>query len=203
MIELLRRMQSKIQNILCRGLVLLVSNEKPHQELQTSLLAGEVRSGIERLEEYGFTSYPFQDAESFAVFLGGNRDNGVIINVADVRYRPRDLKAGEIKFYNFKGTYIHFDESGSINVFSPKDINLNIQNEMNIEVKNKTNFDSPKITINATSEVSLNSPNINITGNINLKGKLTATGDVVAGGISLINHTHTSSKEGTPTTPPL
>lgn len=45
--------------------------------------------------------------------------------------------------------------------------------------------------------------NLSITGNLNVTGTITADVDVIGGGISLKNHTHTSSTSGTPTSPPI
>ena len=45
--------------------------------------------------------------------------------------------------------------------------------------------------------------NVSVTGNISVTGGITTTADVVAGGKSLMSHTHTSMTPGTPTSAPL
>ncbi|NIH12528.1 MAG: phage baseplate assembly protein V, partial [Serratia symbiotica] len=66
------------------------------QQVDISLVAGETKNGMEYLEPYGFTSTAHAGAEGVALFLGGDRSHGVVINVADRRYRLKSLKSGEV-----------------------------------------------------------------------------------------------------------
>ena len=43
------------------------------------LLAGEKRRGIEVMQQFGFSSRPKGDVDGIALFVGGSRNNGVII----------------------------------------------------------------------------------------------------------------------------
>ena len=45
-------------------------------------------------------------------------------------------------------------------------------------------------SITAANQIDIDCPTINIKGNVNIDGKVTSTGDMVAGGISQINHKH-------------
>jgi Phage protein Gp138 N-terminal domain len=65
-------------------------------------------------------------------------------------------------------------------------------------------FSSAGITIVSPSAITLQAPTINLQGAVSqTNGTMTAQTDVVANGISLHNHTHTSEAEGDPTSPPL
>lgn len=44
---------------------------------------------------------------------------------------------------------------------------------------------------------------VTVSGNMNLEGQIDASSDVVAGGISLVNHKHQEQGDGSPTSPPL
>lgn len=44
---------------------------------------------------------------------------------------------------------------------------------------------------------------VTVSGNMNLEGQIDASSDVVAGGISLMNHKHQERGDGSPTSPPL
>ena len=44
---------------------------------------------------------------------------------------------------------------------------------------------------------------VTVSGNMNLEGQIDASSDVVAGGISLMNHQHKEQGDGSPTSPPL
>lgn len=58
----------------------------------------EVRDDLDRLQEFGFASMPEEGAEALIVFVGGNRDHGVIVATGDKRSRPA-LDAGETAIY--------------------------------------------------------------------------------------------------------
>ena len=45
-------------------------------------------------------------------------------------------------------------------------------------------------SITAANQIDIDCPTINIKGNVNIDGKVTSTGDMVAGKISQINHKH-------------
>lgn len=73
---------------------------------------------------------------------------------------------------------------------------------------------APNITSDASENFTVNSPTITLNGNLQqgngattypatLQGPITVINDVVAGGISVINHEHTSESPGTPTSPPI
>ena len=50
--------------------------------------------------------------------------------------------------------------------------------------------------IQASGEINITCPTTNINGNLNIKGSVTSTGDMVAGGISQINHKHGNVQSG-------
>lgn len=100
-----------------------------------------------------------------------------------------------------------------------------------ITVPNAVMINCTTATVNASSSVTLDTPKTDITGvlnvtglitgkgglavsggggaavtvsgNMNLEGQIDATSDVVAGGISLMNHQHKEQGDGSPTSPPL
>lgn len=103
MLEQIKRallpLQTKIQMMIGRCILSAVDNSEGYQNLTVTGYSGEVISEINRAEEYGFTTYPFKDAEAVALFVQGNRDQGVVIKVADREYRPLDLQEGEVCIY--------------------------------------------------------------------------------------------------------
>jgi len=88
--------QKQIQDLLSRGFVKLSNRASKMRELQAEFLAGEVRDELEHIEPYGFSSEPKTDgkAEAFAMFLDGNRSNGIVFCVADRRYRLTNMESG-------------------------------------------------------------------------------------------------------------
>lgn len=109
----------RVANLVGRGVVTSTDDSTKIQLSQVSLLDGEVRDEIENFQAYGFTSNPRDGAEAVVVFVGGRRDHGLAIQVADRRYRIRNLESGEVAVYNDTGAKIVLRASGDIEI-TPK-----------------------------------------------------------------------------------
>ena len=153
---------SNLKNILVRGTLSLVDGLKKLQELQVKLLAGELKDGMEHFEAYGFTSSP----EVLAGFFGGDRSHGVVICVADRRFRLQGLESGEVAMYTDEGDKLHF-KRGRV-----------------IEIETMT------LKVKAATAVEFDTPEIRTTG------KIVSAGDQVAAGISQVGHGHTEVMKG-------
>lgn len=157
---------SLLNSMLVRGTVVLANAASKMQALQMRLTAGEVKDGLEHFEPYGFTSSPHPGAEGITAFLGGDRSHGIVLVVADRRYRIKDLKAGEIAISTDEGDKIHFKRGRIIDVETET---------LNIKATTGVNFDTPQIT---------------------QTGTIVSQGDQVAGGISQIEHLHGAVQVG-------
>ena len=69
------------------------------QAVQVDGLRGETLEGVERFQEYGFTSHPHPDAEVLLLAVGGMRQHSIAAAVADRRYRLRQLAQGEVAMF--------------------------------------------------------------------------------------------------------
>lgn len=109
----------RVAMMVARGVLKRVTDTGRLQVLQLSLMADEAKDGVERFQEYGFTSYPKQGAEAVVLFAAGNRDHGLVIAVDDRRYRLKPLAQGEVALYDDQGQKIvlHRDR---IEVTAPK-----------------------------------------------------------------------------------
>lgn len=152
-----------LRNFLARGVVALVQAGSKLQGLQMRLTAGEVKDGMEHFEPYGFTSNPQPGAEGLAAFLNGDRSHGVVICVADRRFRLTGLQSGEVALYTDEGDLLHF-KRGRV-----------------IEVETMT------LKIKAGDAVEFDTPIIRTTGRIE------SAGDQVAAGVSTELHVHEGS----------
>ena len=81
----------RIRLVIGRAVLAAVSDAGSRQLLQFSALKGEVKDGVERMQQYGFTSHPLPGAQVLFVCVGGNRDHPVAISVDDPRYRLAGL----------------------------------------------------------------------------------------------------------------
>ena len=82
-----------------RGILLAVNNGGKFQRLQFEVLKDDIMTDVTRLQEYGFETKPLAGAEILALFVNGNRDQGVVVCVADKRYRPNYLGDGDVCIY--------------------------------------------------------------------------------------------------------
>jgi len=97
--RLIAPIQRKIFLLLGRALLTAVNNSEGTQKIQITVLNNETITDVERMQEYGFETYPFTGAEVMTLFLNGNRDHGIAVCVHDRRYRPKDLVEGEVCVY--------------------------------------------------------------------------------------------------------
>jgi phage baseplate assembly protein V len=107
-------LRNKIFMMLARGIVKAVKNDEGTQKLQIVCLADETLGNVERLQEYGFETFPDTDAEVFAAFVNGNRETGVVLVTHDRRYRPKTLVKGEVMVYTKFSNHVHLKADGSI-----------------------------------------------------------------------------------------
>lgn len=111
--------------ILNRALLSLVDDTKSVQLLQIEILDGETKSGVERVQNYGFTSVPRAGGEVVAVFINGNRDQGLVVAVDDSRVRLKNLPEGASAMYHYSGHKIVMTDDG-IEVTGANDKPFNI-----------------------------------------------------------------------------
>lgn len=104
----------RIGNMLARGTLAAVNADSKMQGVQVRLLAGEVKDNIEHVEPYGFTSNPNSGAEAFALFFDGDRSHGVVVCLADRRYRLTGLKTGEMAIHDDQGQKVHLTREGIV-----------------------------------------------------------------------------------------
>ena len=124
---LLRPLKLRVMGMIGRGLVTLVDDSKRMQSLQFQGLGSETSDGIERFQNYGFTSVPKKPdadasgkgAECIIVAIGGDKSHEVVIVVDDRRFRfrgPDELGAveGESAMYDDLGQYVYLQRDGII-----------------------------------------------------------------------------------------
>lgn len=114
MARALAPMARRLQNFFARGTVALSDASKLMQTLQVKLLAGETLAGLEHFEPYGLTSRPKPGAEVAALFIDGDRSHGIVLVVADRRYRIKGLEEGEIALYDDQGQSIAIKREGMV-----------------------------------------------------------------------------------------
>lgn len=106
-------------------------------------------------EPYGFTSEPHVGAEAIGLALGGDRDQTLAVVVTDRRYRPTDLKDGEVCVFDDLGRKIYLSRDG-------------------IRVEGV----SSPVLVNTSASVTVDAPLTKCTGNLEVGGNIVAKGDI-------------------------
>ena len=171
-----------------RGAVETVRDSGNLQTVQITLLEDETRDRIERLQEYGFTSNPPAGSDAAVIFIGGNRDHGVIVGVDSREYRKKNLDSGEVCLYDKNGSEIYLKKTNEILVKSSLKITLE--------------------TTGATLELSATGLKITVGGvettigasGISTQGGISDSGGSMAA-IRAAHNTHTHQTTGLPPSP--
>ena len=138
-------LQKKIFLLAGRAILSAVNNSESTQKLMITVLHNETINDVERFQEYGFETYPFADAEPFAIFLNGNRDHGFVLCVHDRRYRPDDLSEGEVAIYTDEdqsaGGHRIWLKRGQIIEINCKDVTVNATGKVAINAATGADID--------------------------------------------------------------
>ncbi|ELW7373657.1 phage baseplate assembly protein [Yersinia enterocolitica] len=146
----LSQLYRQIKMILGIGRVTASSDSGSVQtvQYQTPL---EVRSDTPRLAEFGFSSGLPAGTDVVIGFLGGDRSSAVIIGSNHQSFRHVGLNSGETVIYSQWGQYVKLTDAGII-----------IEaNDQPVTVNNTT-----EVTINAAEKVRLNTPLLEVSGDI-------------------------------------
>lgn len=95
---------SRVMMMFGRGVLRGTKDDGPRQQVQVELLKGEVRDDVEHMQNYGFTSHA-TGGDCAVAFLGGNREQGIVLVVDDRRFRLA-LQPGEVAIYDDLGNKI-------------------------------------------------------------------------------------------------
>ena len=105
-------LRRRINLMISRAIITAVNDSDGLQVLQLTGLANETLDGVERVQEYGFTSHPLAGAIGVLACVAGNRDHGVVVAVDDRRYRLVGLAAGEVALHDDQGQMVIIRRNG-------------------------------------------------------------------------------------------
>ena len=109
--NLIEPVLAKIRLMVGRCVILASKYKDGELNADIELIAGEKRRGVEFMQQFGFSSRPKGDVEGIALFVGGSRDNGVVIST---RGECPDLKEGEVRVHSPFGSSITLKDDGSV-----------------------------------------------------------------------------------------
>ena len=100
-------MTSRALNMLAKAVTRKIIDTLGRQTAQVEVTKGELIDDMERMQDYGFTSNPpISGTDAIVAFLGGSREQGVIIRMENRQFRLKNLEAGEVALFDDLGNII-------------------------------------------------------------------------------------------------
>jgi phage baseplate assembly protein V len=147
----------RVRLMVGRGIIRLVDDAKKEQTVQLACLAGEVKDGLERYQEYGFTSVPHPGAEAILVSIGGNRDHAVVIATGDRRFRLKGLPGGEVSLYDDQGQRVHLRRNRAIEISGADTILADAAQSVTVNAGQRVTVNGGEtVTVNGGRSVEVN-----------------------------------------------
>lgn len=174
---IMARLWRRIQLTTSWGRVTFSDDSKTAQLLQVKLNDSETRDNTPRVAEFGFTSRPPAGSDVVVLFLGGDRSKGVVIGTAHQVSRPNGLGEGETQVYDLWGKSIYLTKEGGI-VIEAQGTPVTVNN-------------ATTVTINASDKVLLNTPLLEVSGDIKAGGEISDKVRAMSADRAIYNgHTH-------------
>lgn len=162
-------LNNALRNMIARGVLETVDDNKGVQVMGLALLAGERKSNVERFQNYGFSSVPVGESEAIVIFPGGDRSAGVIIAMDERGARMTGLAPGEVGIYSNSGNSILMRLDGTIEVTSPNKVTVLATEDVTVTAKRMQVDVEEDILVNAKTAV----VNTEETVTVNAKGDVT------------------------------
>lgn len=106
MMREIKQVKDRVMMAIARGVVRGVSDSGKRQTVQVELLKDELRDGVERMQNYGLTSHPHPGGDACVVFVGGNREQGIVVAFENRQFRIVGLQQGEVCMYDDLGNRV-------------------------------------------------------------------------------------------------
>jgi phage baseplate assembly protein V len=179
-----KQLQRKIQLLVSRAVVNIVTDSLKQQNMQINLLDGETADDVERFQNYGHTSVPPTGSEAIVLSVGGKRQHLVAVVVDSKSSRLKDLKSGDSALYHLDGHYLLLTEEQLVNL---------VCKNLHAKADEKILFETQQTQFTGNVDI--------IGGDSKASGTSTAA-DHISGDISFLNHVHYCEKCGSTTSKP-
>jgi len=98
---------SRVENLIARAIVRLVGDAGTRQSAQLEVTKGELLDDVPRMQNYGLTSVPpAGGTDAIVLFLGGDRNEGIIVAMENRQFRLKALESGEVALFDDLGNVV-------------------------------------------------------------------------------------------------
>ena len=132
MIASIQSLIERVRLIVGRCVIVASRYDSGAHVVDVELTAGEKRRGLDFVQQFGLVSRPNGEVSGVALFVGGNRANGVVVacNGEESALR-KNLKEGEVCLVAPFGQQVFLKEDGSILLKSANGI-VDVDGEMHV-----------------------------------------------------------------------
>ncbi|WP_332829271.1 phage baseplate assembly protein domain-containing protein [Escherichia coli] len=103
-----------LRNLISRAVITAVDSARKCQSVGLKMIAGDQKQHVEHLEPYGFTLSHRTVLRALLYSRRAIVSHGVVVVVADRRYRLKGLKRGEVALYDDQGQSVVLTRSGIV-----------------------------------------------------------------------------------------
>lgn len=111
----IQSIRNKIFTLIGRAILTAIDNSTKTATIQVTGLKGETITGIEYFSPYGFEGMP-TEGQAVIVFINGNRDQGIALNLHNRDERPTDLDDDEVEMWSKFDNYVKCNKNGEIEI---------------------------------------------------------------------------------------
>lgn len=170
------RLAQRILSNVLRLRITTSDDSGPMQKLQVRLNELQTVDNVPHAFHFGLSSVAPDGSDAIVMFVGGDRGNGVVLGTNHADSRPKNLVAGESAVFNQVGIKIYLSKGGLVIEGAGLPITVN---------------NAPTVTVNASTKVQLNTPELDVSGSIKAGQSISAGGDITdntsSGGKSMAN----------------
>jgi phage baseplate assembly protein V len=177
------RLARRVLLAIGRGRVATSNDSGVVQMVQTKFNDLETIDGMPRVAEFGFTSRPPDGADVLAVFIGGDRSNGVIVATNDQASRPTGLAIGETKLYSLAGQYVYLSTSGIVVEAASMPVTVNDASTVTVNAQTT-------VKVVAPTEIDLQTQLLKVSGAIQAGGDITDNSGGSGASMAAMRATH-------------
>jgi phage baseplate assembly protein V len=175
-----KAIKQAVADLVRRGRVTKVDDGSPLQKVNVDVRVGVIDTGVERYQNYGFSSVPNTADPLLGVEITCNGHRFVV--ALDSLQRPVGGEPGDVLVWHREGHFVRLTKDKVIGL-ECETMNMDFtQLNMNGNVTHNGNM-----THNGDTT---HTGNTDQTGNTTQTGTITASVDVVAAGVSVKNHPH-------------
>ena len=122
-LQAVRALSSRIATLINAGTVTAVDDSKEFQTIDAKYFDSRTGLLVKHIQSYGFSSHAHVGAQALSVHLNGQPDQGLVLQVADRRYRLKNLAPGEVALYDDLGQIVKLSRT-KIQISSPYEIEV-------------------------------------------------------------------------------